>query len=44
MLVWTHSFLLVLVLVKAEGGVAVYLRYVGAGATTLVWYVERVVG
>ena len=35
-----HSFMvLVLVLVKAEGGVAVYLWDVVTGATALVWYV-----
>ena len=42
-----HSFLgqiWVLVLVKAEGGVAIYLRYVGAGPMALVWYMGKVVG
>ena len=33
-----HSFM-VFVLVKAEGGVAVYLWDVVTGATALVWYV-----
>jgi hypothetical protein len=38
-----HSFLvLVSVLVKALGGVAVYLLVVGAGAMALVWYMGRV--
>ena len=43
--VYAHTFLSFLVLVlKAEGGVAVYLWDVVAGATALVWYVRRVAG
>ena len=38
---FARPYSLLLVLVKAEGGVAVYLWYVGAA---LVWYVGRVVG
>ena len=36
--------ILVSVLVKVEGGVAVYLWDVGAGATALVWKMGRVAG